>query len=243
MTAMHETEELRHQPSRAREFVSLYNKIDTHLRQLIEVDRFESFANVVRRAAAKNRAVSNKKDSLIAYGELRNAIIHSERYPDVIIAEPNQDALDDFRSVVQDVMSPPKLYPRFKRDVRCFAPADPLVEALESMHANRFSQVVVRREAGVELLTVEGVSRWLARQAETDIISVCEATIQDVLEHELPRNCLLMCRDATIYDAEEAFSQFPHEGRARLSAILVTQHGRSSEALLGIVTPWDLRAN
>lgn len=108
------------------------------------------------------------------------------------------------------------------------------------MRENVFSQTVVEISSGFTLLTTEGVSRWLESQVEEDIISVREARISDALSFEVKGAGLFMARNETVYAAREAFMKVPREGRERLLAILVTDHGRKSEKPLAIVTPWDL---
>ena len=49
-----------------------------------------------------------------------------------------------------------------------------------------------------------------------------------------------MARDATVFDAENAFAQLPNRDVSRLYAIIVTQNGKRTEKPLGIVTPWEL---
>ena len=67
-----------------------------------------------------------------------------------------------------------------------------------------------------------------------------EKPIADVMKHEEDHdNHTFLARTATVADGLAAFDDFLRRGK-RLEAILITQSGRSSEALIGIVTVHDI---
>jgi hypothetical protein len=47
----------------------------------------------------------------------------------------------------------------------------------------------------------------------------------------------IMSRNDTVFDAQAAFARHPAPEQARLAVIIVTEHGRGSEAPLGLITP------
>jgi hypothetical protein len=47
----------------------------------------------------------------------------------------------------------------------------------------------------------------------------------------------IMSRNDTVFDAQAAFARHPAPEQAWLAAIIVTEHGRGSEAPLGLITP------
>lgn len=226
--------------SRSDEFIRLYNIVDEHLRRITGLERERSFAHVVKTAARRDKAVRAHQDLLIGFGELRNAIVHDRHYPHKVIAEPHPDVVEEFARIVRVVTSPPKLVPKFQRPIRCFRPAEPLIEALAYMRDNDYSQIVVEGDQGLNLLTTEAVARWFERKADDDLVSVRETTVGDALQHQPPGSFAIMSRDQTTFDALDLFSQLPAAGRSRLFAIIITHSGKPTETPLGIVTPWDL---
>jgi hypothetical protein len=67
-----------------------------------------------------------------------------------------------------------------------------------------------------------------------------ERPVSEVMQHrEHEENYTLMARTATVTDGLTAFDDFLNRG-LRLDAILITNGGRSSESLLGIVTIHDI---
>ncbi len=111
---------------------------------------------------------------------------------------------------------------------------------LQHLREHDYSQVVVQTEGKLSLLTVEGIARWLEEQAQEDIISVREAVIADAQRYEQAENVSIMSRNQTVHDAMEAFMLAIEQRRPRIYALLITEHGKAAESLLGIVTPWDL---
>jgi predicted transcriptional regulator len=222
---------------RANEFVELYNQLDAFLSKLVDANERKAFSQLLDQASRRNAAVRKHVGVLKDYADFRNVLIHHRAYPRDTIAEPTEQALARFRRVIEDIKSPPRLIPKFQRDIRCFSPDDPLLEALVQMRENDYSQVVVSKDCQLALLTSEGIGQWLGRQADADIISVREASVGDALEHDDPRAFRVMSRDKSVYDATAAFSELTD---SRLFAIVVTQSGRLDQQPLGIVTPWDI---
>ncbi len=226
--------------SRASEFIRLYNEVDAYLRRRTGADDRRSFSHVVQSAARTDRAVRHVRDLLIDYGQLRNAIIHSDEYPEKIIAEPNEETVQEFSRIARLVMSPPRLIPEFQRAVRCFTPEDPVISALACMRAHSYSQVVVQAGDGLRVFTVEGIAGWLGQQIEENGMRVEDEPLSEAVACEPPGSFVVMGRDDTIFDAQAAFAEHPAPGWARLAVIIVTSNGNRSGMPLGLVTPWDL---
>jgi hypothetical protein len=229
--------------NRGDEFINLYNRLDSHLRSLAELDRTASFMAVVDTLArGGNAVIRSYKDALREFGELRNAIVHDRVFPSRVIAEPLPEVLAQLQRVVEDVIQPEHLIPRFQRTIKLFGPDDPLTEAIGYMHGNNFSQVVVfgRENDPFDLLTAEGISRWLGSKIQDDIISVREARVGDALQHEPDDTYAVMARYKTLHDAQDLFASALANKKPRIFAIVITQNGKRTEAPLGIVTPWDL---
>jgi CBS domain-containing protein len=224
-------------------FLKLYGELDEYLRRNLgqEKDRNSSFAQRIDALVQKYPVLRQKAAILKDYGDLRNALSHHRDPHGGWIAEPTEEALREFKQIVQAIISPPKLIPQFqKSDIHLFLPRDPLVAALQHMREHDYSQVVIRTEGKLSLLTVEGVARWLEEQAQEDIISVREAVIADARTYERTENVVIMSRNQTVYDAMELFMRAIEQRKPRIYALLITGQGKATESLLGIITPWDL---
>lgn len=64
--------------------------------------------------------------------------------------------------------------------------------------------------------------------------------LKDILQHEKNvQNARFISRYMMIYEAEEIFKLDVERGR-RYEALLITEHGRPHQKLIGIVTPIDI---
>lgn len=71
-------------------------------------------------------------------------------------------------------------------------------------------------------------------------MSIMETSIQEVCAYaEDEDNYLLISRHTSIFDLINMFREYECKGK-RLEAVLITESGKDSEQLLGIVTIWDL---
>jgi len=223
-------------------FLALYSKLDEYLRRNVPQGRRDlPFGQRLDAFVEKHPTFQRSAAKLKDYGDLRNAIVHHRDPNGGVIAVPTDEALRDFDQLVQAILSPEKLLPRFQNaQIRTFRPHEPLVAALRHMRENEYSQVVVQEESKISLLTVEGIARWLEEQAQEEIIIVQDATIADAWRYELAESGVFMRRDQTIYEAREIFQRAIEQRKPRIFAALITQNGKATERLLGIVTPWDL---
>jgi hypothetical protein len=99
---------------------------------------------------------------------------------------------------------------------------------------------VSRDGSVVGLLTAETVARWLASHLAAGQEVVEEQAVAEVLNHqEDTENYCFMGRVATVPEGLIGFERFQQNGK-RLEATLITNVGRPTESLLGIVTIHDI---
>jgi CBS domain-containing protein len=222
------------------EFLLLYNQLDHRIRELTHADQSDPFWRRVKWAARDCPEVRRVRDDIMEFHELRNAIIHNREFPERLIATPSEEAVAHLRRIVEGLVSPARLTPTFAREVHVFELTNPLSKALAYMERRDYSQVVVRHPEGLRLLTAEGISRWLAGQAQDEPLVLDRVVIADVLPFGTPKAGLLMPRNSTVDEAREAFDRTADRNNPRLHAIIITENGKPGEEPLGIVTPWDL---
>ncbi len=222
------------------EFLALYNKLDHNLMRFTATNERTRFGDRLSLAAPRNTAVADNLYTLIDFGSLRNFVWHQRGEIIDNWAEPTTEALTYFRSLVEAIISPEPLLPRFARELRVFSPDEPIADALTYMRANDFSQVVVRDSAGHSLMSVEGVARWLEGAAHDDLVSIRETTVGAVATHEPEWTLVRVSRKATIEDARCILIRHQGGTSPRVFAVLISSGGRANETPHGIVTPWDL---
>ena len=229
---------------RAEEFLQLFNQVEKFLSQLVNPKKNPPFADLVDSACKLSSAVKANSIELKQFAKLRNAIVHDAAYPPHIIAVPSQDTLERFTQIVQEILTPESLLPTFAAGVHCFSLRDTVSEVVNFMRAHDFSQVVVRGDdQRICMLSVEGITKWLADNLEKDWKSFDKILLADVIGFEPPGSFIIMGSSKTIFDASDAFINSIHRDATRLYAIIITENGVDKEEPIGFVTPWDLVHN
>lgn len=223
------------------EFISLFNEIDKHLRQLTGIDAEASFSHVLKEAAKRNRAVRGYKEDLQSFAGLRNAIVHDSI--DQIIADPNDWAIDRIKKIRSILLDPPKVSKIYSgRDVMTFNEDETIVRAISRMYEEQYSQAPIYRNSNewVGLLTSNTISRWLASCVQDDILILEGTKIAEVLQYaEYEDDYSFLKKSTTLFDILYEFRRQEDNGK-KLEAVLVTENGRANERPLGIITVYDL---
>lgn len=223
-------------------FVQAYNAIDSHLKKEGGYDSHASFSHKVKNS--KNKTIRNFKDELITYGELRNAIIHSPKLDDKVIAEPHDETVRRLEFITNSVLKPKKVYPTFNFEVLGANEDNYINDILLKMRETSFSQFPVFNADGTvkELITTNTISRWLSSNIESSgTILVENLKVIDLMpELEYKQNYKFVSRDSSIFDAYDLFITHISEQGHNLDAIFITNSGKSSEKLLGLITIADI---
>ncbi|MBI4298025.1 MAG: CBS domain-containing protein [Chloroflexi bacterium] len=219
-------------------FLGAFNRIDKHLRKVLNVDREIPFMRMVREASESNHLVLRVRDALADLSELRNAIIHDSTDGHVI-AEPNNQVIEEIERVLTFLVDAPKIIPMFQRKVVILSATDPVTTALEYVNRYAFSQFPVYSGRDFcALLTTNAIVHWLANCHAGGVH--LDVPVEKVLPFaEDTDNCVFMSRNKTPFDVVSIVRSYEKKGK-KLGAILITQDGRKDEQLLGIITMWDL---
>jgi len=225
--------------SNSQAFVDAYNRLDDALRRRVDAESTLSFSAVVKAAFPRHADLDLRQD-LQEYADLRNAIVHDHRSPR-LIASVHENALAAFLDLVESVINPPKVIPRFQRHLRVFRNDEPLSEALRLMRAEDFSQVVVLTDGVYGLLTTEAIARWIEHEVENDDAIIDQhIPVSIAYGFERTGSSGTVARVATVADVRDLFSKLPKSGGGRLQGVLITENGRATEKPLGLITAWDL---
>lgn len=221
-------------------FLNAFAAIEKRLRTLIKADRYVSFPALVEDASTRSPVVRRYRNDLKEYADLRNAIVH-ERSDGRPIAEPHEQVVTDLLRIAKLVLSPPTVLPTFQKTVQSVEAKARISDILRFFWPRNFSQVpVTSGERIIGLLTANTVSRWLASEASNDIVDLREHTVADALRHvEHEGNWRLVRRGTVLAEVIDYFDAAEASGK-RLDAILITETGKPTESLLGIITIHDL---
>ncbi len=221
-------------------FLNAFIAIEDFLRQEINVDNYVTFYQVIDKAILSNSTVRSYKDDLKEYADLRNAIVH-ERSGGNIIAEPNDYVVDRIERIANVLEKPPTVIPEFQTKVTTVKNSDSVAKALKLILKQSFSQVpVMKSNKFIGLLTANTITRWLGANVAEDVFSLSETIIEHVLTFtEDEKNYEFIGRNTTMFKALELFGKSEEQGKY-LDALLITQNGKPTEKIIGIITVSDL---
>jgi CBS domain-containing protein len=227
-------------------FLAAFRKIENYLQEcdvrLRNDYNYEGFTKVLDIISENSPMVRSFKMKLHTYAKLRNAIVHDST--DEIIAEPNDKAVADIEKIADILESPPLVIASFKREVHILRDYYNISTPLSKIKENNYSQFPVydKNNKFVGLLSERCIARWLASQVKDNFVSLSNTTIGEVLEYDETdgSNVCFISKDTTIYDALNKFTAHHDMKYSPIEAVLITEHGKESEELLGIITPWDV---
>lgn len=219
-------------------FTTAYNAIDHYLRDLLRADQSIHFSQLVREYASRYPRW-REQENLRMMGDLRNAVVHQRERSYEYLSIPVPSVVENMERIRDQFKSPERVFPKFQRDVMAFQADDVLSDVLKSINEKDFSQFpIYHKERYIGLLTENGITRWLAKHStkEMTLIDLGEVNVKDVLSQEEQRkNCQFTPRSSTVLDAENLFAH-----NAMLEALLISETGKPSEKLIGIITRWDV---
>lgn len=241
MTEKQQTEKQQTELRNSDRFISAYNRIDQEMKNIIHSTDHHSFFRLIDMAKKKSAVIRRHEADLREFGDLRNAIVHHRTSVEYVIAEPHDDVVAKMEEIEQALMHPHSVGETFKRDVLTFQIGDSLSYALKIIRERKFNQFPVFLGSEFRgLVTPVGITAFLASNIKEDTISLRKTTLADILVHENRRNNhRFISRDTSAYVAEEMFKAELSRGH-RLEALLITEDGKPSSELVGIITPFDI---
>ncbi|MBS3972926.1 MAG: CBS domain-containing protein [Erysipelotrichia bacterium] len=223
------------------DFIELMQKIEDELRLILKVKYEErlNLGDLLNKANSGLKVKQSIISELDIMREVRNLLSHRHKGKQVI-AIPSS-TIEKLKSILQDLENPPKVNQYIARGVDSCQSEDNIKNVLEFMVKNDYSQVpVLNNDKFVGLLTTNTISRWLGYKFITDGIVDIENSISQILNHsENERNYIFISRDSNLSEVIEIFSSESTSSNF-FDAILITENGKSTQKLLGIITKSDL---
>lgn len=224
----------------AERFIKAYNKLDYTIKNLYNFKRGMPFSDCIRRAVPLNSVIRKFEDELVDYSRLRNAIIHSSRDDEEIIAIPKKEVVEKLEYITELIATPPKVYDvACRKDVLCVEGDVSLKETIALIAKSGYSNLPVYKDG--EILGVANGQRLLnyIGKVINDNKKVCEVIestkIEEVITGENENFYSIQPKTLTISETLDLFYQ-----NRKLLAILITPNGNYLEMPIGIVTVSDI---
>lgn len=222
-------------------FIVSYNRIDQLMKDLIGTNEHMAFFRLIDFAKKKNAIIKRYEADLREYGDLRNAIVHHRTSLEFAIAEPHDEVVAKMEEIEGALTKPITVAQMFQTNVTIFQETDSLSYALKVIKDKKYNQFPVYKGKTFKgLITPVGITMWMASQVDSDSFSRKRTMLSEILAHESNRdNHRFIKAEASVFKAVEIFKYSVIRGK-RLEALLITEDGKASDKLIGIVTPMSL---
>ena len=219
-------------------FEAAYNSIDHFLRKRLHKEQSASFTALVA-DYERTHKIGTDGDYLRMAANLRNVLVHQKTKPHQPVAVPTMPVVDTLERICRRLTKPPLVVPRFQRSVEGVTLSESLAKVLRRVSQRDYSQFpVYDGEKFRGLLTVNGITRWLAHHVskKMSLVELEEVPVKHVLQQEEMRpNCWFIARGNTVDEVKSLFAV-----KELLEAVLITESGKPAEKPMGIVTRWDV---
>lgn len=225
--------------SNADRFLEAFNAIENFLRRNLEARNFVSYFNLIDDMSETNLIIRQYRDQLRLFGNLRNAIIHSERKQGKPVADPREDVVLEIEKISAILMNPPLVFQHFLTTVYSVSPEDSLVKVLQTLVEKDFCQAPIIQDGFIlGLINFEAIARWMAELTKTSepLKLFKDSYVKDIITKTLKlKNYRIIKKDTDFVTAREYFVESlgnPHPAEA----LLITENGRRDEPVIGIIT-------
>ena len=207
---------------RAEQFLVSFNAIDRELRDRLGLERGISFRSAVDRYASKHPWWRTDAESLRAFAELRNVIVHERFERFKYISIPAAEVVEEMEAILNRLQKPRTVQQVAGRDVftiQADATVTELLSLVDSEHINQLPVYAKGKFKG--LITSKGVLRWLAENVTRSgpRVDLDSLRVKELLELEGSRhNCDFVPRNLPVDEASFMFARNP-----QLEALLVTE--------------------
>ena len=225
----------------AEKFLEIYNKVE---KLLTEPNSQEGERFKAKIEKSTKPVIQKNKQKLKDYGDLRNAIVHNNKIGGNYIAIPLDEVVKSFEDILATLENPPRVFPRFKREVKGTNRNEKLNSILGVLREKSYSQMPIFDNDGkkvIEIINTNTIARWLGRNINYEGIMEENPTVDELFQDiEFNENYEFVSREWDIYTAHNFFTEHLEKNSRNLDAIFITQNGRNGEALLGLITVADI---
>lgn len=228
--------------TRADEFLELYKKLEAIVAN--NYGNRKEGGSVAK--LGKRSEFRHIREELDYIRDVRNLLAHRPRISDDYVVEPSEGMIELLKKVIEKVERPAVAESIMVKldDVISCNKGDFVIPALRKMNEKAIAYIPVLSEGRVCGVFSE---RAFIQYTVSQNRSVDEGTmfyeIEDVLSFDSSSvvKFLFTDRKTPIDELSDLFDEAAQNDQ-KIGMIFVTEHGKDTEALLGIITAWDVAA-
>lgn len=214
-----------------RQFLNKFRKLEQFVRRVEGKDN-ESLSQTINES--RHPFVVDNRAALDTLNRIRNVFAHNET---INYLEVNEKAIHLLDHLLATLPTEAEAFELMTKNVISFQIDEPLINALKSIENTNIHQYPILKGKVVQgMLTDNGIANWLAKNMNNQEINIQDTPISEVLKNDeksgkylyIPKN-MPYGQILDLYEADP-----------KLKTILVTETGKKHQAILGIITPYDL---
>lgn len=227
-------------------YISIYNQLDTYMRKYLRDDKHTDHGYLIQEIALNHRLFARYEQELKEFARLRNVLIHNHfgeaAHP---IAVPHPYVVDLYQRIIDAVLNPPSALSIAVLSAQIYTTTydAKALEVMKLMTKNVYTHVPVMEDGQmVGIFSENTILSYLAHHENSIITAdmpISEFTEFIGFDKHKSEQFGFIERNALLADVYALFNAAV-KAHKRLGMLFITEHGKQSEKLLGIITAWDL---
>ena len=227
-------------------FLKTYNNVDELLRSELKTDEFTDHISLIREFCRINPVARSMAEELRSYAKLRNVLIHSSAQDgEQAIAMPSKKTVEHYLAILATLKKPPLAIHVAVPGNQLFVAStdDNVLKVVKKMSNNVFTHVpIIKNGQMVGVFSENTLLSYLSDKGEllcTDDMKIYEFSDYIDLDGHAGEVFIFLSRDTPL---KEVYREFDNavKKQIRIGAIFITQSGKKTEKILGLITPWDV---
>ena len=230
-------------------FIALYNQLDAYMRSQLGLDRHVDHSTLLREMSQKNRVFLDYLQDLRMFADIRNILVHNPYKKDADpLLYPHSYITKKYAEIIELVLHPPKaLSIAIPVSVIFTATLDTSIqELMNTMIRKNYTHVpIIKDDTMIGIFSENTFLSYLVANQESIILK--DATVADFkefikIEKHVNEYFEFVSRSTLLSDVDKIFRQ-GMKNKKRIAVVYITENGKSTEKILGMITPWDLTAS
>ncbi len=233
-------------------FYKLFQEFEELIKQRciksgINTDGVELYI-LINKLSEKSRYFKNKKLEIDIMRDIRNIYSHSrdEKYRYVVC--PNPEINNKLKDIINEIKNPPLIYesPICIKDIFNKTMDDSIYDTIKMMTEKMYTHIPIFENKKLIGVFSENTLLDVVRN-ETGIILDNNTKFKSIekylkIENHSMEEFIFVSRRKNIYDIEDIFKDYFFKTK-RIGCIYVTENGKDTENILGMLTAWDVLGN
>lgn len=230
-----------------RKFISDFNELERFFTQEVNGQEGRFYDNMIK-FLRLNPRYQHFKNDIDYINDVRKIVTHKENMEGVPVI-PTDALCNKLEYILKQIKNPPKwnsiAIPA--NQIYSCSEEEPISDVVKKMAENTYTHVPVVKNGIFQWLLSESVYvQWLSEVIEKEGVCTEETIVSQLRKYVKKTNddYMFLSREADVYQIKEEFERVTRERKdrnfKRLGVIFISNSGKSTEKILGLITAWDI---